>query len=102
MKTRIEPTGDRLLIKRLDTKDETDGGIILPDTAQTPRREGIVKAVGPGRVLDSGEVKPIDVIVGDRVIIPVHHVFEITHEGEDLVIMPESQIVGTYREVPAE
>jgi chaperonin GroES len=86
----FRPLGDRVLIKRVEEEAKTRGGIIIPDTAQ----EGEVIAVGPGARDDNGKVQPLDVKVGDRILFGKWSGSEVKLEGQDLLIMKESDILG--------
>ncbi len=90
----FRPLHDRVLVRRIEAEDKTSGGIIIPDTAKEKPIEGEVLAVGPGAKNDKGEVAPMDVKVGDRVLFGKWSGNEVTIEGEELVIMKESDIMG--------
>ena len=85
---------DRVAIKRLDEEDKTAGGIILPDTAQEKPSEGRVVAAGPGAHGKDGKIHKMDVKVGDRALFGQYAGTETTIDGDDLVIMAESDILG--------
>ena len=91
---KIRPLHDRVLIKRIEGEERSAGGIIIPDTAQEKPSEGEVMAVGPGARSDDGRVDPLDVTVGDRVLFGKWSGTEVKVNGEDLVIMKESDIMG--------
>ena len=90
----FRPLHDRVLIRRVEAEEKTLGGIIIPDTAKEKPMEGEVVAVGPGARDESGKVQPLDVKVGDRVLFGKWSGTEIKLEGEDLIIMKESDIMG--------
>ncbi len=90
----FRPLGDRVLIKRVEEESKTKGGIIIPDTAKEKPQEGEVKAVGPGARDDDGKRVEMDVKVGDRILFGKWSGTEIKLEGEDLIIMKESDILG--------
>jgi len=90
----FRPLGDRVLIKRIEEEQKTRGGIIIPDTAKEKPQEGEVIAVGPGARVDSGKVNPLDVQPGDRVLFGKWSGSEVRLNGEDLLIMKESDILG--------
>lgn len=90
----FRPLHDRVLVKRLDSEEKTAGGIILPDTAKEKPSEGEVIAVGAGLKSDTGEVTPLDVKVGDRVLFGKWSGNEVKVDGRDLLIMKESDILG--------
>ena len=90
----IRPTDDRVLIKALEAEEKTSGGILLPDAAREKPSRGKVVAVGPGKLLDSGERAPMTVKVGNTVIYGKYAGTEIKLEGEEHTIMRESEILG--------
>ncbi len=90
----IVPLGDRVLIKRVEAEEKTKGGIVLPDTAKEKPREGIVKAVGKGRLLDNGERAPLTVKKGDRVLFSSYAGTEIKVDGEEYLVMSEDEILA--------
>ncbi len=91
---KFRPLHDRVLVKRLEQESRTSGGIIIPDSAQEKPIEGEVLAVGAGNRDESGAVTPLDVKSGDRVIFGKWSGTEVKVEGEDLLIMKESDIFG--------
>ena len=91
---KFRPLHDRVMIRRIDPTAKTTGGIIIPDTAQEKPQQGEVVAVGPGGRDDSGKLIPIDVNDGDRVLFGKWSGTEIKLDGEDLLIMSESDIMG--------
>jgi len=94
---KIEPLGDRILVKRLETKEEKKGGIIIPDTAKEKPQEGKVIAVGKGRMLDDGKIVPLAVKEGDRILFGKYGGTEIKLEGEEYLIMREEDIFGIIK-----
>jgi chaperonin GroES len=90
----FRPLGDRVLIKRVEEEQKTKGGIIIPDSAKEKPQEGEVIAVGPGARDDSGKVQPLDVKPGDRILFGKWSGTEVKLDGEDLLIMKESDILG--------
>ncbi len=90
----FRPLGDRVLVRRVDEEAKTAGGIIIPDTAKEKPQEGEVIAAGPGARDDSGKVQPLDVQVGDRILFGKWSGTEVKLNGEDLLIMKESDILG--------
>jgi chaperonin GroES len=90
----FRPLHDRVLIRRVEGEEKTRGGIIIPDTAKEKPMEGEVVAVGPGARGDDGKVQALDVKAGDRVLFGKWSGTEIKLEGEDLIIMKESDIMG--------
>ena len=91
---RFQPLHDRVLIRRVAQEEKTAGGIIIPDTAKEKPMEGEVVAVGPGARDESGKVQALDVKAGDRVLFGKWSGTEIKLDGEDLIIMKESDIMG--------
>jgi chaperonin GroES len=90
----FRPLGDRVLIKRVEEEEKTKGGIIIPDTAKEKPQEGEVIAVGPGARDDNGKVQPLDVKKGDLILFGKWSGTEVKIDGEDLLIMKESDILG--------
>jgi chaperonin GroES len=90
----FRPLHDRVLIRRVEAEEKTAGGIIIPDTAKEKPMEGEVVAVGPGARGDDGKIQPLDVKAGDRVLFGKWSGTEIKLDGEDLIIMKESDIMG--------
>src|SRR5437667_6519342 len=90
----FRPLHDRVLIRRIEAEEKTKGGILIPDTAQEKPMEGEVIAVGPGARGEDGKVHPLDVKAGDRVLFGKWSGTEIKIEGEELMIMKESDIMG--------
>ncbi|MDX5330921.1 MAG: co-chaperone GroES [Pseudomonadota bacterium] len=90
----FRPLGDRVLVRRVEEEQKTKGGIIIPDTAKEKPQEGEIIAVGPGARDENGKVQPLDVKTGDRVLFGKWSGTEIKLEGEDLLIMKESDILG--------
>jgi chaperonin GroES len=88
------PLHDRVLIRRVEGEEKTRGGIIIPDTAQEKPMEGTIVAAGPGARGEDGKVQPLDVKAGDRVLFGKWSGNEIKIDGEDLIIMKESDIMG--------
>ena len=91
---KFRPLHDRVLLRRIEQDDKTAGGIIIPDTAKEKPMEGEIVAVGSGHVNDNGDVRPLDVKAGDRVIFSKWAGTEVTVEGEDMTVMKESDIIG--------
>ena len=88
------PLQDRVVVRRLEEEEKTAGGIIIPDTAQEKPMEGEVLAVGPGARGDDGKLHPLDVSKGDRILFGKWSGTEVSVEGEELLIMKESDIMG--------
>jgi chaperonin GroES len=98
---KFKPLQDRVVIRRLDQEEKTHGGIIIPDTAKEKPMEGEVIAAGPGARDEKGELHALDVKVGDRVLFGKWSGTEVKIDGEDLVIMKESDILGVIEGVAA-
>jgi chaperonin GroES len=93
-KTKFRPLHDRVVVKRIDADEKSKGGIIIPDTAKEKPSEGEVVAVGPGGRDESGNLIKLDVKAGDRVLFGKWSGTEVKLDGEDLLIMKESDIMG--------
>ncbi|MGJ4857261.1 co-chaperone GroES [Labrys sp. KNU-23] len=91
---KFRPLHDRVVVQRVDAEEKSKGGIIIPDTAKEKPQEGKVIAVGPGGRDDSGKLTPLDVKAGDRVLFGKWSGTEIKLDGEDYLIMKESDIMG--------
>ncbi len=90
----IRPLHDRLVVRRLEEETTSAGGIVLPDSATEKPSQGEVLAIGPGKTLDNGDVKPLDVKVGDKVIFGQYGGSTVKIDGEELLILNESEIFG--------
>ena len=90
----FRPLHDRVLVRRVEAEEKTAGGIIIPDTAKEKPQEGEVVAAGAGAKNDKGEVAPLDVKAGDRILFGKWSGTEVKVNGEDLLIMKESDILG--------
>ena len=90
----FRPLHDRVLVRRVDAEEKTTGGIIIPDTAKEKPQEGEVVAVGSGARADDGTVTPLDVKAGDRILFGKWSGTEVKLDGEELLIMKESDIMG--------
>src|SRR4030081_1571233 len=90
----FRPLHDRVVVKRVDSEEKTKGGIIIPDTAKEKPQEGEVIAVRPGARDESGKIVPLDVKAGDRILFGKWSGTEVKIDGEDLLIMKESDIMG--------
>jgi chaperonin GroES len=91
---RFRPLHDRVVVRRIDAEEKTKGGIIIPDTAKEKPQEGEVIAVGPGARDETGKLQPLDVKPGQRVLFGKWSGTEVRIDGEDLLIMKESDIMG--------
>jgi len=93
----VQPLGDRILVKPLDSEEKTKGGIILPDTAKEKPSKGKVIAVGKGKLLDDGKVKDLEVKVGDMVLYGRYGGTEIKYKDEDMLILRESEVLAIVK-----
>jgi chaperonin GroES len=93
----LKPLGDRVVVKPLDREEVTKSGIVLPDTAKEKPQQGEVLAVGPGRVLDSGDRVTLDVSVGDKIIFAKYSGTEFKLEDDDLLILNERDILAVLQ-----
>ena len=91
---KFRPLHDRVVVRRVESEERTAGGIIIPDTAKEKPQEGEIVAVGPGGRDETGKLIPLDVKVGDRIIFGKWSGTEVKIDGEDLLIMKESDILG--------
>jgi chaperonin GroES len=94
MVMKFRPLHDRVVVRRIEADQKTAGGIIIPDTAKEKPQEGEILAVGPGARDESGKIQALDVKVGDRVLFGKWSGTEVKIDGEDLLIMKESDIMG--------
>lgn len=90
----LKPLGDRVVIELVEAEEKTASGIVLPDTAKEKPQEGKVVAVGTGRVLDNGERVSLEVSVGDRIIFSKYAGTEVKYEGNEYLILRESDILA--------
>jgi chaperonin GroES len=93
-KTKFRPLHDRVVVRRIEAEEKTKGGIIIPDTAKEKPQEGEIVAVGPGGRDEAGKLIPIDVKTGDRILFGKWSGTEVKIDGEELLIMKESDIMG--------
>ena len=98
---KFRPLHDRVVIRRLEAKEKTAGGIIIPDTAKEKPMEGEVVAVGPGARDDAGKLQPLEVKAGDRTLFGKWSGTEVKLDGEELLIMKESDIMGVIEGTPS-
>ena len=94
MAPKVRPLHDRVLIKRIEEQETVRGGIIIPDTAKEKPQEGEVMAVGTGKRLENGQVTPMEVKAGDRVLFGKYSGTEIKLDGEEMLILREDEILG--------
>ena len=97
----FRPLHDRVVVRRLEAEEKTAGGIIIPDTAKEKPMEGEVVAVGPGARDETGKLVPLDVKTGDRILFGKWSGTEVKLDGEELLIMKESDIMGIVEGQPA-
>ena len=93
-KSKFRPLHDRVVVKRIDAEEKTKGGIIIPDSAKEKPQEGLVAAVGPGGRDEAGKLIPVDIKTGDKVLFGKWSGTEIRIDGEELLMMKESDIMG--------
>jgi chaperonin GroES len=93
-KMKIRPLHDRVVIKRLEEERTSPGGIVIPDTATEKPIKGEVIAVGKGKILESGDVRPLDLKVGDRVLFGKYSGTEVKVDGQDVLVMREDDVMA--------
>ncbi len=93
----INPLADRILVKALEAEERTKGGIVLPDTAKERPQEGKVIAVGKGKVLENGSVRPLEIKVGDKILFARYSGTEIKLEDEEYLILREDDILAIVK-----
>ena len=98
----FRPLHDRVVIRRIEAEERSKGGIIIPDTAKEKPQEGEVIAVGPGARDENGQIQALDVKVGDRILFGKWSGTEVRIDGEDLLIMKESDIMGVIEQSGAQ
>ena len=91
---KIRPLHDRVIVKRLEDERKTASGIVIPDTAAEKPDQGEILAVGKGKILESGDIRPLDVKVGDRVLFGKYAGQTVKVDGEELLVMREEDIMG--------
>ena len=96
---KIRPLHDRVLVRRIEEEEKTAGGIIIPDTAKEKPMEGEILAVGPGARNEQGELTPLDVKTGDRILFGKWSGTEVTMDGQELIIMKESDVMGIIQDI---
>jgi len=92
----LKPLNDRVLIKRLDGETKTAGGLFIPENAKEKPQEGVVVAVGEGRHLDNGKVRPLEVKAGDKVFFRKYAGNEVTLNGTEHIILREEEVLGVF------
>ena len=98
---KFRPLHDRVVVQRIDADTKSAGGILIPDSAQEKPSQGEIVAVGPGGRDEAGKLNPIDLKKGDRVLFGKWSGTEVKLDGEDLLIMKESDIMGVIEDAPA-
>ncbi|MHA1552810.1 MAG: co-chaperone GroES [Alphaproteobacteria bacterium] len=98
---KFRPLHDRVVVRRVDMEGKSAGGIIIPDTAQEKPQEGEIVAAGPGARDEAGKLVPLDVKAGDRILFGKWSGTEVKIDGEDLLIMKESDVMGIVENKPA-
>jgi chaperonin GroES len=91
---KIRPLQDRIIVKRVEEEEKTKGGIIIPDTAKEKPLEGKVIAVGNGKILEDGKVRPLDIKVGDRILFGKYAGTEIKLDGDEHLMLREEDVLG--------
>ena len=91
---KIRPLHDRVIVKRLESETKSAGGIVIPDSAAEKPVQGKIVAVGKGKILEGGEVRPLDVKVGDKILFGKYSGTEVKVDGEDLLVMREDDIMA--------
>jgi chaperonin GroES len=97
---KIRPLYDRVVVKRIETTEQMQGGLYIPDTAKEKPQEGEVVAVGKGKRLEDGKIIPLDVQVGDKILFGKYSGSDIKLDGEELLIMREDEVLGILDTVP--
>ena len=91
---KIRPLHDRVIVKRVEEEKKSAGGRIIPDAAAEKPVQGVVKAVGKGKILENGEVRPLDLKVGDKVLFGKYSGTEVKVDGEDVLVMREEDVMA--------
>ncbi|MGB6605932.1 MAG: co-chaperone GroES [Steroidobacteraceae bacterium] len=91
---KIRPLHDRVIVKRLEEERTSPGGIVIPDTAAEKPMQGKIMAVGKGKILEDGKVRPLDVKVGDKILFGKYSGNEVKVDGEELVVMREEDVMA--------
>jgi chaperonin GroES len=97
----LKPLGDRVVIEHVEQQEKSSGGVFLPDTAKEKPQEGIVRAVGTGRLTDEGKTLPMNVKPGDRVIYSKYSGSEVKIDGTEYLIVSEKDVLAVVDKVPA-
>ena len=96
----LKPLGDRVVVEHVEQQDKSAGGVFLPDTAKEKPQEGIIRAVGSGRILDNGTKVPMEVSVGDRVVYSKYSGSEVKVDGKEYLIISEKDVLAVIAAVP--
>jgi len=91
---KIRPLHDRVIVKRVEEEKKSAGGIIIPDAAAEKPVQGVVKAVGKGKILENGDIRPLDLKVGDKVLFGKYSGTEVKVDGEDVLVMREEDVMA--------
>jgi chaperonin GroES len=91
---KIRPLHDRVIVKRLESETKTAGGIVIPDSAAEKPVQGKIVAVGKGKILEDGQVRPLDVKVGDKILFGKYSGTEVKVDGDELVVMREEDVMA--------
>lgn len=91
---KVRPLYDRILVKRIDTEEKTKGGIIIPDTAKEKPQDGKIIALGKGKLLEDGSIRPLDVKVGNKILFSKYGGTDINIDGEEYLILREDDILA--------
>ena len=91
---KIRPLHDRVIVKRLESETKTAGGIVIPDSAAEKPVQGKIVAVGKGKILEGGEIRPLDVKVGDKILFGKYSGTEVKVDGDELVVMREEDVMA--------
>ncbi len=97
----LKPLFDNVVVEHVDQEDKTSGGVFLPDTAKEKPQEGVIRAVGTGRVTEKGETLKMSVKVGDRVLYRKYSGSEVKVDGTEYLIIPEKDVLAIVDKVPA-
>ena len=93
----LKPVGDRIVVKALEAETKTKGGIVVPDTAKERPQQGKVIAIGMGKLLEDGKIRPLEVKVGDRILFARYAGTEITVKDEELLILREEDVLAVVK-----
>ena len=94
----IQPCGERILVKLMDQEEKSPGGIIVPDTAKEKPQQGKVMAVGKGRLMEDGTVRPLEVKVGDTILFGKYVGSDVLHEDKEFLILREEDVLAVLKE----